>query len=184
MPDPAVRLPAPNFACPGHFVHRADPTGDVIDTNYHRIASRPDFDITDLRVTRAGSGPVCVELGLAGRPRADAVYGVFVSAASFSGSPGPNAALIVDGAGGLHLLNSGRGVIFYPSIRALRPRWGWTGHSLVFRFDSHRRLPLPRGHLTVKSATGGDFGLVEPLIANPYRYDGAPAGTCIRFPSG
>lgn len=182
VPDPPVWLPAPAFSCPGRSVYRADPTGDVVDENHHRITNRPGFDLTGISVSRRGTGAVCVTVGLGGRPRADAVYDI-----GLAGAGSPNYAgirLVVDGAGGVHEIAANQGLILHPGVRPHLPAWGWTGTALVFRVQSSPWTPLPPSHLSVKASSGGTLVPLEPLVSNPYRYDGVPDGTCLRFPSG
>ena len=177
-------IPPPGSACP---------TGTSTTVGPHSLTStfepnprggpgnEPWLTIRALSAAPLSSDTMCFSITLAGAPRPDSTYSIFI------GTPQEQGAadfyeVAVDGLGQPHMLLAGQGAITARRLRPLLPKAFLEGSRLEIIgthpfFARHAEFLIVAGTASTQSE--------EPLLRRPIDAgDGAPLGGCLTYPTG
>ena len=179
-----VQLPRPRSSCPAttSATLASHTLTSTFDPNPRGgPGHQPGLTITGLSAGRLSTDTVCFTLTLAGPPRPDSAYSIFVGTVQQEGAA-DRYDLEIDGLGQPHTLLAGRGAISHPAIRPYLPHAFLEGTRLQIVatdpfFATNSKFLLQAGTQSTQSN--------EPLLRRPIDAgDVAPLRGCLTFPTG
>ncbi len=181
----SVSVPPSTITCPTGGAVAVSPAHKLQSTfepnPNGKPGNAPGLTIEALTISRISKHTICFALTLAGPPRPDDAYSIYVGAVQQEGA----ADLFdveFDGLGDPHPLLGGRGALSTPSIRSRLPHVAVYGDLLQIIGSDSEFAHLKRFLVQAGTASIQDD---EPLLRRPVDAgDTSPLAGCLAFPTG